>query len=312
MNTSEPHIAQHEIVVAAPALAVFQLLVDVQQWPRIFPPTVFVDHLGRDGRSERIRIWATANGEVKTWVSRRELDPVNLRIDFRQEVSATPIASMGGTWLVDTLADGRARVRLWHHYEADAPENLAWIEETVDRNSRAELNALRTHLETTRPGELTFSFEDTVHIDGTARDVFAFLDDADRWPQRLPHVARARLDRAPNGVQSLEMDTRSPHGTTHTTRSYRVAFPHHGIAYKQVTLPPLLSVHTGYWTVAQHGRRLAVSSRHSVVLDPGNITSVLGADASMFEARKYVREALSANSLTTLEHAKRYAEQAGH
>ena len=44
-------------------------------WPRIFPPTIHVDQVERDGTQERIRIWATANGEPKNWTSRRTLDP---------------------------------------------------------------------------------------------------------------------------------------------------------------------------------------------------------------------------------------------
>ncbi|SEF26528.1 aromatase [Amycolatopsis pretoriensis] len=308
MTLSGRHGTQHEITVAAAAGSVYRLLADVRQWPHVFPPTVHVDRLEGDERTERIRIWATANGVVKNWISRRDLFPEELRIAFRQEVSAAPIASMGGEWIIGTTGDGQSRVRLVHDYEAVSPEEVAWIEETVDRNSRAELEALRTHLEAARAGEeLAFSFEDTVEVDGGAQDVYDFIDRADLWPERLPHVAKVKLVREPDGVQTLEMDTRA-HGATHTTKSYRVPLPNHCLAYKQVTLPSLLSVHTGCWTVAPRDGGVTVSSQHTVVLDAGNIAPVLGEDAAVSDARKHVQDALSGNSRVTLEHAKQYAE----
>jgi len=73
---------EHEITVQAAAADVYRLLAEVENWPRLFPPSVYVDYLERTGTSERIRIWATANGEAKNWTSRRWLRPRDRRIDF--------------------------------------------------------------------------------------------------------------------------------------------------------------------------------------------------------------------------------------
>lgn len=303
---------EHEITVQAPAAEVYRLIAEVENWPRIFPPTVYVDHVERGDREERIRIWATANGEVKNWTSRRTLDPEALRITFRQEVSAPPVAAMGGTWIIEPLADGASRVRLLHDYRAvdDDPESLKWIDEAVDRNSRSELAALKTNVELAHAAaEVTFSFEDTVQIDGSAKDVYDFVNEADRWEERLPHVASVRLDEVSPGLQILEMDTRAKDGSTHTTKSYRVCFPHHRIAYKQVTLPALMTLHTGYWTFTENEDGVAASSQHTVVLNTENITRILGPEAGVAEAREYVRTALSTNSRATLGYAKNHAEQ---
>lgn len=303
---------EHEITVQAPAAEVYRLIAEVENWPRIFPPTVYVDHVERGDREERIRIWATANGEVKNWTSRRTLDPEELRITFRQEVSAPPVASMGGTWIIEPLADGASRIRLLHDYRAvdDDPESLKWIDEAVDRNSRSELAALKTNVELAHAAaEVTFSFEDTVQIDGSAKDVYDFVNEADRWEERLPHVASVRLDEVSPGLQVLEMDTRAKDGSTHTTKSYRVCFPHHRIAYKQVTLPALMTLHTGYWTFTENEDGVAASSQHTVVLNTENITRILGPEAGVAEAREYVRTALSTNSRATLGYAKNHAEQ---
>ncbi|MFG3077539.1 aromatase/cyclase [Streptomyces sp. NPDC048225] len=311
MSASEPREVEHEITVSAPAGDVYRLIADVTNWPRVFPPTIYVDHLERSGDEELIRIWATANGEAKNWTSRRVLDPMNLRITFRQQVSTPPVAGMGGTWIVEPVDGGTARVRLLHDYTAvdDDPAGLAWIEEAVDRNSRTELAALKTNVElATASEELTFSFEDTVAIDGSAKDAYDFVNEADRWAERLPHVATVRLTEDTPGLQTLEMDTRAKDGSTHTTRSYRVCLEGRKIAYKQTTLPALMSLHTGYWTFRDTDTGALASSQHTVVLRPENIERILGPEAGVAEAREYVRTALSTNSRATLGHARDYAE----
>ncbi|MFF9280307.1 aromatase/cyclase [Streptomyces griseosporeus] len=302
---------EHEITAKAPAETVYRLIAEVENWPRIFPPTIHVEHVERGERDERIRIWATANGEPKNWASRRTLDPDNLRIDFRQEVSTPPVAAMGGTWIIEPLSAEECRIRLLHDYRAvdDDPAGLAWIDEAVDRNSRSELAALRTNVERAHAeADLTFSFEDSVEIAGSAKDVYDFINEADLWAERLPHVASVRLTEDTPGLQTLEMDTRARDGSVHTTKSYRVTFPHHKIAYKQVTLPALMTLHTGYWTFTETDTGVTASSQHTVTLNTANIARVLGADATVADARAYVRDALSTNSRATLGHAKAHAE----
>ncbi|MFK0280208.1 aromatase/cyclase [Streptomyces sp. NPDC090499] len=308
---SEPKEVEHEITVPAPAAEVYRLIADVANWPRIFPPTIYVDHLERSGNEELIGIWATANGEAKNWTSRRVLDPEGLRITFRQTVSTPPVASMGGSWIIESAGEGSARVRLLHDYTAvgDDPAGLAWIDEAVDRNSRSELAALQKNVELATAGaELTFSFEDTVRVDGAAKDLYDFVNEADRWSERLPHVATVRLTEDTPGLQTLEMDTRAKDGSTHTTRSYRVCLDGRKIAYKQTTLPALMNLHTGHWTFRETDEGTFASSQHTVVLRPENIAKILGPEAGVAEAREYVQGALSTNSRATLNHAKAYAE----
>lgn len=230
----------HEIVVDAPADAVYALIADVRAWPQIFPPTIYVDQLEHGPDTERIRIWATANGEVKNWTSRRVLNPGALSIAFRQEISAPPVAAMGGTWLIQELSPSSCLVMLLHDYRAvdDAPDALAWIDAAVDRNSRAELGALKQNVERAHEAAaLTFSFTDSVPVEGSVSDVYDFINEAGRWAERLPHVASVRLEEDVTGLQVLEMDTRAKDGSVHTTKSYRVCVPNQRIAYKQVTLP---------------------------------------------------------------------------
>ncbi|MFD5869557.1 MULTISPECIES: aromatase/cyclase [Actinomycetes] len=309
MTTRE---VEHEITISAPAGAVYRLLAEVTNWPRIFPPTIHVDRVEAEGSEERIRIWATANGDAKNWTSRRTLDPEGLRITFRQEVPAAPVAAMGGTWILEPLGESETRVRLLHDYSAigDDAHDLLWIERAVDKNSTSELAALKDNVEAAHAAEdLTFSFTDTVEINGSAKDAFDFINEADRWAERLPHVAVVRLTEDVPGLQTLEMDTRAKDGSVHTTKSYRVVFPDHKIAYKQVTLPALMTLHTGEWTFVEKDGVTAASSQHTVTLNTANIARILGEEATVADARAYVHTALSTNSTATLNHAKAYAEQ---
>jgi aromatase len=307
----------HEIDVAAAADTVYGLVADVTNWPRIFPPTVYVDRVdggeGSGATEERIRIWATANGTPKNWTSRRRLDPAARRIEFRQERSSAPVASMGGAWIIEETGPRSCHVRLLHDYRAvdDHPRRLEWIDKAVDRNSKAELAALKYHAELdAHADELTLSFTDSVRVNGSAKDVYDFINEAGAWRERLPHVASVRLREESPGLQVLRMDTLTKDGDRHTTESVRVCFPHHRIVYKQTTLPALMALHTGYWQFDEGEDGVTTAtSQHTVVVNAEAIPRILGEDAGVPEARAFLREALGNNSRTTLNHAKDHAER---
>jgi aromatase len=303
---------EHAVRISAPTSVVYGLVADVTNWPQVFPPTVWVDHVDRTDDQERIRIWATANDEVKSWTSIRHLDAAAGRIEFRQEVSTPPVAAMGGTWIVSAVSATETSVTLEHDYAAvgDDADNQAWIAAAVDRNSRAELDALKTAAETGAAEEsLVFSFADVLNVRGAAEDVFEFVDRADRWSERLPHVARVDLREDSAGVQTLEMDTRTPDGATHTTRSIRVCFPTRLIVYKQLVLPALLGLHTGQWTVeSREDGSVDLTSRHTVTIRPDAVPTVLGEAATIATAKDFVRNALSGNSTATMRLARDFAE----
>ncbi|MCG8916941.1 aromatase/cyclase [Actinokineospora sp. PR83] len=315
MTTQETKVTrevEHGIDVDVPADAVYRMIAEVENWPLIFPPTVLVEHVERGEHDERIRIWATANGEPKDWTSRRTLDPVRRVITFRQERSAAPVAAMGGAWVIEPRGAAGSRVRLLHDYRAvdDDPESLAWIDQAVDRNSRSELAALKRNVEqAAEAAELTLSFVDSVPVEGTAKDLYDFVNEAGKWRERLPHVAAVDLRETTPGLQVLRMDTLTKDGEQHTTESVRVCFSGHRIVYKQTTLPALMDLHTGRWDFTEDGQgTTTASSQHTVVVNRDNIAAVLGEQATVQDALRFLREALGANSRATLGHAKAYAE----
>jgi aromatase len=265
-----------------------------------------------------IRIWATANGEAKTWTSRREHDPSMLSVSFRQERSQPPVGGMGGRWVIQPITASRCHVRLLHDFVAatDDPADLEWINQAVDRNSNSELRALKAAAESVDSGRYA-TFEDAVTVDGSALDVFSFLNDAQLWEQRLPHVARVVLDERTRGLQILEMDTMTRDRSVHTTRSVRVCSPPQlgsvpgSIVYKQVVLPDLLTLHTGRWLIEERGGGgVLVTSRHTVGIDAARVAELLGPGADLPAAHTAVRAALGGNSVATLRAAKEYAERA--
>lgn len=301
---------EHTIDIEAPATDVYAMIADVSNWPLAFPPTVHVDHIEAGATDERIRIWATANGTAKTWTSRRALDPAALRISFRQEVSAFPVAAMGGTWQV-LGTDTGSRVVLSHDYRAidDDPDHLEWIDKAVDANSQTELAALKANTEfAATDTELSLSFTDEVTTSAAARDMYDFVNDAQLWVDRLPHVASVELREDTPGLQVLRMATLTANGDRHTTESVRVCLPPDTIVYKQTTLPALLALHTGCWRFTAHGESTIASSQHTVIIRPDRIVPVLGVDATVADARAFVRDALGTNSRATLALARDYAE----
>ena len=312
MTTSAVRDTEHEISIGAPAERVYTLIADVDKWPEIFPPTVHAECAQTDGNSELIRIWATANGTAKTWTSRRQHDPERMSVSFRQERSQHPVGGMGGTWLIEAVSESECRVRLLHDFFAasDNPADLDWISAAVDRNSMSELRALKASAELTGPDQL-ITFDDTELVDGSAKDVYDFLNEAQLWSQRLPHVSRVSMEEETPGLQILEMDTTTQDGSVHTTRSVRVCRPYRSIVYKQVVVPALMTLHTGRWLIEERGAGVCVTSRHTVRINTARIADVLGPAADVLTAQQAVRNALSGNSLTTLRAAKAYAEDSG-
>lgn len=305
----------HQVTVAADPDLVYVLVADAAGWPWTFAPTVHVEVLQRasDGAGvERLRLWALANGAVRSWTSRRELDPAERTVRFAHEVPAAPVLSMSGEWRITALGARRTLVELLHTWTAADDDADRLIARAVDTNSTAELDALRAAAEQgpDRAG-LVLDFTDSVDVPGgDPAAVHAFLRDADMWPRRLPHVSRLDLTEDEPGVQVMEMDTRTDGGQVHTTRSVRVCTDG-AIVYKQTATPEVMEAHVGRWTVEATADGARVSSRHVVVLSPAGITAVLGPDATVARARELVRSRLGANSTTTMRHAAAFATGRG-
>ncbi|MGW6641266.1 aromatase/cyclase [Streptomyces iakyrus] len=308
--TGPARVDLHTTTITSSADAVYRRLEDVGQWSRMFEPTIHGAELARNGNKQTIQLWATANGEPKTWVSERDLDPAARTIRFAQTVTSPPVAEMAGEWKVLPLTEDSCTVELTHTYRAedDSAESLAWIARAVETNSTKELSALRAACERDADSELSpFTFTDSVDTTVDPVLLFSFLDRGELWAGRLEHVAEAEMKEFSDGLQLLRMRTRTPDGDSHVTESYRVSQSPARLLYKQVTLPALLSLHTGEWTITPAGERWRVTSKHTVAIDPEAVPKVLGPGATVSEAKQLARRNLGNNSLRTLEAAVRWA-----
>jgi aromatase len=151
--------AEHTMTVDAPVDVVWQVLVDVEGYARIFPPTQEVTIVEQGPAYQIVRLLVDVNGELNSWVSRRDIDADLRVITYRQLETAPIVGSMGGQWRafafgpdctqlvlthdyrVREAVDGKVAGRFTHE-EADALLHAA-----VERNSVADLGAVKEESE---------------------------------------------------------------------------------------------------------------------------------------------------------------------
>ncbi|MFE6721798.1 aromatase/cyclase [Streptomyces albidoflavus] len=307
------------IEVDAPAGVVYTLILSAERRPLFFDSSVYVERLGFHDvpeSGERLRIWALADGEVKSWTSDRFQNSAQRSFAFRQNQLMTPAKSMSGTFSVQPLGPDRSRLTVTHAFTSrgDSPEDLAWLERNVTATTRSDLNNLRFLAQRwTRLDELLLSFEESVRIKGPAELVHNFLYDVKRWPDHLPHVRRVDLTELQGGVQKASMTLAAADGTGQDVTSVRLCFPHAGrIVHKETTPRKLIKAHCGEWSVTSDEDGVTVASQHHVVLREKDIEQVLGPGATLVDARRRVRAELGGESLQTLQQARKEAESAVH
>ncbi|MGA8117297.1 MAG: aromatase/cyclase [Actinocatenispora sp.] len=308
---SDKHETTHQIHIDADPNLVYGIIADAASWPHRFAPTIHVEQTSTGAGTERLQIWAMANEQVKTWTSRRELDPQARRVTFRQEVSSPPVASMSGTWTAASSPGGGTDLVLTHEFTAvdDDPDNVAWITKATNSNSETELTNIRNLADGwDQNNELTFSFEDSIEIAGPLEEAYDFLYDAGQWPARLPHVGALELNEDVRNIQWMSMDTRTKDGSTHNTRSVRICFPGEKIVYKQLVTPSMMTVHVGTWAFERLGDGVRVTSHHTVTLYEPAIRTVLGESGTVESAKTFIRNAAGGNSAATLKLTKEYVE----
>ncbi len=303
-GSSAQETVVHALDCTAPASILYELVADVSRWPTIMPPFIHVQYLDRSDTDERWQAWGLVGDQVRTWVSRRHLDPERGRITFEQESTDGPFAYMGGQWNFEQRDDG-SHVVLQHRFtpKGDSAERDKVVA-AVDSNSMRDLAALCQLATLGHPiDELVFSFSDQLRLPVSAADAYSFVHRSDLWPELLPHVSRVTLSEPRAEVQFMEMDTVTGDGQAHTTQSIRLCFPPGTIVYKQLLPPSLLLGHSGAWDFGEDDAGTVVAGRHSVAINPAAVGAVLGSGCTLADAREYLREALGANSRATLSRA---------
>ncbi|TCJ89879.1 SRPBCC family protein [Nocardia alba] len=299
----------HRIRVDAPPAQVYTLIADVGRWPLLLTPTVHAEQLHRHDDEELIQLWATANGGLTTWQSRRVLTPQTHTIEFAQVKFTAPVASMRGRWDITAAGPHASQVTLHHTFSAvdDDPAAVALIGAAVNHNSTQELARIKQAAEHAGTG-LAVSFDDSVEFTGSLERAYEFIHRSDAWPDRLPHVGDVDLTEYGPDLQTMTMTTIAADGSEHRTTSGRVCRPAARIFYKQYELPPVMLAHTGRWIFEQiDPATVKVTSHHDVIVDMTVARSIYGVGLSDADAARMVRDTLGGNSRITLSATRDWA-----
>ncbi|MCX5381222.1 SRPBCC family protein [Streptomyces sp. NBC_00091] len=310
MSVERVHRMSYAVDAAAPAGALYTLVADATQWPLFVADTVHVERLDFDGAADRYARWADVDGELRRSLVRRTLDAGRRSVAFSEERPGAPVTAAGGSWSVEELAPGWSRLTLEREIVLGgrSPEAERVIA-SVEKGDRAALAGLRTAAERWRRLDgLLMSFEESVRIEGPAEPVYAFLYEVGSWPGQVAHVVDAEVTEDRPGVQRTRLVSLADDGSEYTTRAVRVCFPAAGrIVFKRTRPHPLLAAHAGEWSVEPDASGVTVVCRHEALLDEPAVERILGPDADLARARRYVREVLGRESRATLAPATRDA-----
>ncbi|MFI6560814.1 aromatase/cyclase [Streptomyces sp. NPDC050534] len=311
MPNTQQYSVRDELLVAAPVEEVRSLVEDVVGWTQLHKPAVHAEILADSGREQLVRHWAVAGRDsVRTWTTRRTGAADGSRISFVHEDPEAPFASLGGAWTFQEQ-DGKTLVEMSHDF-TPADGGRAGAQELSARLRAGTRDYLSTlgHAAENRAelDRLIISFTDALFIAGDIKDAYDYLWEADKWEERIPHIAKLDLEEPAPGVQFFDMLTSTPDGSSHRTRSVRVTVETDIIVYKQTELPALLDGHTGHWKFTRTPEGVIAEARHTATIKPSAL-HILGEGTTVLDARKYLRRVLSANSVSNLRLAKAYAEE---
>ncbi|MFE7430601.1 SRPBCC family protein [Streptomyces sp. NPDC057545] len=310
--TRTAHRVEESTRIAASVEVIRGLIDDVEGWSHLHPTAVHAEYVERKGAESLIAQWALVDDRsVRHWLMRRwDTDGA---ITFAHEPAQPPFAEVRGEWTFEPEGDGSATtVRMAHEFSLlDEDSTTAGRQrENLRKGSLAYLKTLKYVAEhRDELDRLTLTFEDPLFIAGSLEDAYAYLYEADKWPERMPHVASLDLEEPAPNVQFFDMDTADPDGAhRHSTRSVRICLPHRKIVYKQIKLPVLLTGHSGHWAFTETPEGIIASTRHTATIKESAL-GVLGEGTTVQDVRNYLRRVLTNNSMSNLRLTKQYAEE---
>ena len=130
--------------IAAPARTVWDVVNDVESYPRLMEHVRSLRVLER-GDNVRLLEWEVElKGCVMRWIEREELQPEKLRIEYRQIEGE--LAEFAGFWQLEPIDDASTRVVLSVNFDIGIPMLSEMLNPVAERairdNSRAMLTSL--------------------------------------------------------------------------------------------------------------------------------------------------------------------------
>ncbi len=150
---------EHTVTVDAPVDVVWDVLVDVEGYARIFPPTREAKIIEDSETHQIVRLVVDVNGQMQSWVSRRDIDHERHVIAYRQLELAPLIGHMAGEWRAYPLTESRTQLVLTHDFKPKDPvdgkvagkftyeEADELLQGGVERNSVDDLGAVKSEAE---------------------------------------------------------------------------------------------------------------------------------------------------------------------
>jgi aromatase len=153
-NGKAMYHTEHTVTVEANADVVYAVLVDVEGYADLFPPTESATILEETDAYQIARLVVDVSGQLQSWVTRRDLFPERRTIAYRQLETAAMVEYMGGEWRALPLDGNRTQLIITHDFYARATENVPSLEKAnellraaVENNSHADLDAVRKEAE---------------------------------------------------------------------------------------------------------------------------------------------------------------------
>lgn len=145
---------EHTVTVEANADVVYAVLADIENYANLFPPTEASTMLEETETYQIARLVVDVSGQRQSWVTRRDLDRVHRTIAYRQLENAPMIEFMGGEWRALPVGENRTQLVITHDFAARPTDAVpsqeqasALLQGAVDRNSHADLDAVRKEAE---------------------------------------------------------------------------------------------------------------------------------------------------------------------
>ncbi|MFD5541250.1 cupin domain-containing protein [Streptomyces sp. NPDC127079] len=148
-----PGHTDNEIVVDAPLDFVWETTNDVRSWPDLFTEYSAVEVLesGPDSVTFRLTMHPDEDGNVWSWVSRRETDRAT-RTVRSQRIETGFFEYMHLRWTYEPVDDARTRMRWQQDFtmKPQAPVDDTAMQERLNRNTAIQMKAVKHALEARR------------------------------------------------------------------------------------------------------------------------------------------------------------------
>lgn len=139
------------VEIKAPLDFVWDRMMDVESWPRLFTEYAKAEVIERDG--DRIVFRLTTHpdpdydGQVWSWTSERVADP-STHTSKSKRIETGPFEYMHIEWSFEETADGTS-MRWVQDFsmKPDAPADDAGAEEYMNKNTRVQMAAIKEKLE---------------------------------------------------------------------------------------------------------------------------------------------------------------------